>query len=337
MVQPRPTLKDIAHAAGVTVSCVSQALRGLPSVGESTRQRIQEIARSIGYFPDPVLSALAAYRSTKRPTHQRGHLAVLFDKAAESYKKRHLAVIQEATRRLGYEITPLEIGDPGEEWGRTLRIVRARGIQGAVMLPRLNATVVFPDESLDGICLTTVGYSVRLPGICRVSTNQFLDMFRHVQSLRDLGYARMGLWASPEADQRVNGQFSGGYLAAYEQNGEAPAPIFRPAQPTRKALRAWVNDHRLEAVIGKPWQRELLQNACGAIPGKIGFSVFDWNECAEAEGMTGMDYRPERLLAGAVDLLHALLLGSRSGRLDDPPLTLYDARFRLGNTTRPAT
>lgn len=52
MTLVRPTIKDVAAAAGVTAGTVSRALRGDPRVIEATRRRIVEAAERLGYRPN---------------------------------------------------------------------------------------------------------------------------------------------------------------------------------------------------------------------------------------------------------------------------------------------
>ncbi|MFQ3670263.1 MAG: LacI family DNA-binding transcriptional regulator [Verrucomicrobiia bacterium] len=62
-VAKRVTLRDVALATGFDVATVSRALRGMAVVKEATRRRIELAARKLGYRADPMVSALAAYRS----------------------------------------------------------------------------------------------------------------------------------------------------------------------------------------------------------------------------------------------------------------------------------
>lgn len=62
--RPKPaTIDDVAAAAGVSVATVSRALRGLPNVAESTRQRVADTANDLDYRPDPAAARLAAGRT----------------------------------------------------------------------------------------------------------------------------------------------------------------------------------------------------------------------------------------------------------------------------------
>ncbi|MEU6239494.1 LacI family DNA-binding transcriptional regulator, partial [Kitasatospora sp. NPDC047058] len=52
------TLIDVARAAGVSKSTVSNALGGSGRVSETTRERIQDVARELGYRPNTAARSL---------------------------------------------------------------------------------------------------------------------------------------------------------------------------------------------------------------------------------------------------------------------------------------
>ena len=55
----RPTIKDVAERAGVSIATVSRALNDKSDVSGSTRERVREVAREVGYSPDPAARSLA--------------------------------------------------------------------------------------------------------------------------------------------------------------------------------------------------------------------------------------------------------------------------------------
>lgn len=57
------TIKDIAKAAGVSITTVSRALNGYSDVNEATRRKIFEIAEAMGYTPNMAARSLIVKRT----------------------------------------------------------------------------------------------------------------------------------------------------------------------------------------------------------------------------------------------------------------------------------
>ncbi|PRX97044.1 LacI family DNA-binding transcriptional regulator [Allonocardiopsis opalescens] len=89
----RPTIVDIARAAGVSKGAVSYALNGRPGVSEPTRRRILEIAAELGWAPSSAARALSDGRA--------GAIGLVVDRPAqvlgsEPFFMRLIAGIQSA-------------------------------------------------------------------------------------------------------------------------------------------------------------------------------------------------------------------------------------------------
>ena len=52
------TIRDVAQAAGVSISTVHQALNDKPGVSDATREHIRMIADNLGYRPNKMASGL---------------------------------------------------------------------------------------------------------------------------------------------------------------------------------------------------------------------------------------------------------------------------------------
>jgi LacI family transcriptional regulator len=59
----RPTIKEVAERAGVSIATVSRALNDKDDVSEQTRDHVREVARSVGYVADPAARSLATQRT----------------------------------------------------------------------------------------------------------------------------------------------------------------------------------------------------------------------------------------------------------------------------------
>src|SRR5207253_5126973 len=59
----RPTIRDVAERAGVSIATVSRALNDKGDVSVETRERVRDVARSVGYSADPAARSLATQKT----------------------------------------------------------------------------------------------------------------------------------------------------------------------------------------------------------------------------------------------------------------------------------
>jgi DNA-binding LacI/PurR family transcriptional regulator len=123
----RPTIKDVAEAAGVSRSTVSRALTGRGYAASDVRERVLRAAAELGYVPDvmartlkqqvsrsvgvlvsdlrnPFYAELAAGAS--REARERGYTMVLADTSLSAEAEREAAEALVALRVAGVIVTP---------------------------------------------------------------------------------------------------------------------------------------------------------------------------------------------------------------------------------------
>jgi LacI family transcriptional regulator len=139
MSEKRVTLADIAAKAGVHVTTVSLAIRNHPRLPEATRTRIQNLAKEMGYTPDPLLKALIAYRGQVMARRNPPTLAYVTNwntrwgwKKVTAHPQFH-AGAEATARALGYNLEHFWMREPDLTQERLSSILYSRGITGLII------------------------------------------------------------------------------------------------------------------------------------------------------------------------------------------------------------
>ncbi|HSL11458.1 MAG TPA: LacI family DNA-binding transcriptional regulator [Actinomycetota bacterium] len=117
MARPRVGIKDVAAAAGVSITTVSHALSGKGRLPERTRERVRAIAAELGYTPHPVARSLASGRTGLLATvvSVRGNATLAFTEI-----DYYMALMNGATRAAiehGYGLVLAPSTAGSETWG----------------------------------------------------------------------------------------------------------------------------------------------------------------------------------------------------------------------------
>jgi len=209
----RVTQIDIARVAGVHNTTVSLALRNSRLIPDATRKRIQAIAVELGYSPDPVLQALAAYRNSRRPLLHANTIAYITDWETkwgwrdQPWHEKYFLGAQRKAAEIGYPIEHFWLGEAGMNQKRLSCMLLHRGITGAVL-----ATHQMCGE-LSGIdwsrlSAVKIGCFPQVPALNQVTIDHGSVVNLPMQRLLSSGYKRVGFVMSRCWDDLFNQAWS---------------------------------------------------------------------------------------------------------------------------------
>lgn len=120
------SMKQVAALAGLDTSTVSRALRGdTTRVASATIERVQAIAREIGYVPDPIASSLRSGRT--------GVIGVLVPSLSDIVMGILVTAIDDAAHELGYLSTVVATQDDPRKRTEALDRLLHRRIDGLIL------------------------------------------------------------------------------------------------------------------------------------------------------------------------------------------------------------
>jgi LacI family transcriptional regulator len=274
MNERRTTLADVAAAAGVHVTTVSLALRNHPRLPPETRERLQALARKMGYAPDPLLRALVAYRGRTMERRAPSTLAYVTNwDSAWGWKKvtAHPAFYEGARNKaqeLGYKLEHFWMREPGLTHGRLSGILATRGINGVVLASHQRAA----DDSIQfdwsRFSAVKIDYFPHKPELHNVTNDQCSIIRLAMQRLIAAGYRRIGFVMHRGWNYSVDHLWSAGFLceqATLAEKHHVPMLMFPDAEPIEEwmnesktdvvvpldRLRAWIDRYEPEVIISK--------------------------------------------------------------------------------------
>jgi len=349
------TLRDVAKEAGVSLATVSFALRNSPKISQVKRDHIQQVAASMGYRQNPLVSAsMARIRGTRAVNYQATLGWVNDSPDADAWKSSKMYLgAQARAEELGFVLDDLflpeiRMDEPEVNVRRFCQIAQARGIHG-VLLPEpyrwQHAREPWPDMAVVVIghitCHahhTTLSRQARQSPYNSVVAGIFTNLWAIYDALHERGYQRIGLTGTDWLNQFWDNQLRAAGLEFNEilpaASRVAPFMLEYRGKKVPDSFRTWIKDQRPDVVIAcifevGGWLEQLGLKA----PEDIGLANINLGPLEQ--GWSGLDQRNELIGAAAVDLLSSHMIRNDRG------VPLYPKRVTIpgiwvdGETTRP--
>ena len=352
MSERRVTMSDVAVKAEVHVTTVSMAMRNHPRLPESTRSRIQALAKKMGYTPDPFLRALVAYRGRVIKRRNIPTLAYVTNwttrwgwKKVTAHPEFYAGALAKANE-LGYKLDHFWMRDEGMSQERLSQILYSRGINGLIIASHgreMGDALEFDWEDFSAV---KIDYFPHQPALHNVTNNQ-CDVARlAMQKVISAGYRRIGFVMHRGWDHAVDHLWTAGYLCEQQvllPEERIPAHLFPQPEPVerwlnesksevvpeRKAFEAWFNKYRPEVVISKAsFVLPILKRMGLRIPRDVAFvDVFLDDLAGEVAGV-----RQNHTTVGAlaVEILAGQLQHNKYGVPEIPTTTYVEGTWHDG-------
>lgn len=120
------TIEDVARAASVSVATVSRALRGLPNVAPSTRQRVLRAAHELHYVADPSAARLAGGRSRT--------IGLVVPMLGQWFYSQFFTGVEAVLVAAGYDVLPFTLSGPGGRDGFVARLPFRKRVDGVIVV-----------------------------------------------------------------------------------------------------------------------------------------------------------------------------------------------------------
>jgi LacI family transcriptional regulator len=214
--QARATIREIAHAAGVSIATVSRVINGRPDVSPQTREAVLRVVREHGFSTNRNARALSAGRTglvgVTLPIVEAAYFAVIVSGAAEALYEHDMRIVLCPTlHQHEREVTLLD------------RLMHGTTDGAVLMLPEeSNAELRALQET--GYSFVVVDPRVQLDeGIPAVSAANASGARAAVQHLLSLGHRRIGAITGPR-DWMASTERLNGYRSALAAAGVLPDP-----------------------------------------------------------------------------------------------------------------
>ena len=211
----RPTIMDVARAAGVSTATVSRVVNGASTVDRELVRKVQAAVRATGYVP----SALC--RSLRRGGTSQ--IAVVAPDAENPYFTQIVSEVERIARAQDHSVTVAHTEDSLELERRSIAHLVARQVSGVLLVPVSSRESDVTPLREAGIPVVLVDRAIEGADADLVATDNVDAGRQAARHLADRGYLRPMVIAGP-AELTTTEDRALGFLGAWQGEGAPLAP-----------------------------------------------------------------------------------------------------------------
>jgi DNA-binding LacI/PurR family transcriptional regulator len=300
-----PNMRDVANAAGVSLSTVSLVINGKPGVSPDRRERILKAIKELGYVTD-------GRQNGATETKVFGLLMESLSEASrgDGFYTRIVAGIEETAYELGYQVL-LHVFRPDVDPIHSIRELMGRDIDGLIIANDGDVTPEVIQHIADAGRPIVLVENYQPFAIASVTADNFTAGRLVTEHLIGLGHRRIGALGGPTKYSSLRDRMRGHQIALIE-HGLPLDPCLQPQPVSGHPRKGYVQMQQLLGLPNPP-------TAVFAVSDRAAFGAM------EAIKDAGLRIPDDISIVGIDDV--------RDSAYSSPPLTTFSVpKYDLGST-----
>lgn len=196
------TLKDIAAAAGVSITTVSKVISGdTRKISDATRKRVLDIAASLNYEPNIIARSLVNNKSTI--------IGLLLPNITNPYFADIATSVIAKGESFGYQVMLCTTDEQADKESNYIKILKSYAVAGLILAPECNYDNGITDR-MDRLNIPYVLIDNKEVPFNNISVDDFTGFYISTQHLIENGHRKIAYIGAKNKDAgRYQGRFDG--------------------------------------------------------------------------------------------------------------------------------
>ncbi len=208
----RPTMRDVAQLAGVSVKTVSRVINGEPTVAEDLAERVHGASRALDYRPN--LTA----RSLRSSDGRTRTLGVLLENVANPFSSTVHRAIEDAAVGRGFAVFAGSVDEDPERERTLAHALISRRVDGLLVMPSGDDQSYLALEQRSGLQVVCIDRTPRGLAADAVLSDNVAGARAGVRHLIEHGHRRIAFLGDKSSIQTAARRFEG-YRSALREAG----------------------------------------------------------------------------------------------------------------------
>lgn len=205
----RPTMRDVAAAAGVSFKTVSRVVNGEPGVSAAMAERVRQSVDELGFRPNIGASSL------RRADGKTSSIALLLDDVANPFSASLLRVVEDVANEFSVVVHAASLDERADRERELAALFASRGTDGLIIAPSAHDQSHLAAEMATGVKVVLVDRAPRgLDADCVLSTNAS-GSAAAVRHLAASGHRRIGFLGDERSISTAQLRLAGYHAAVH--------------------------------------------------------------------------------------------------------------------------